>query len=129
VVAVNKIDKVQEGGPPLPGGLSGFSVVRTSALKEHGIKDLRDILFERSHQTAGATQEASVVITNSRHFDCLEGAQKDLGEAIRDLEAKRSNELIAVSLRSALDHLGEIIGFITNDEILEHIFSSFCIGK
>ena len=129
VVAVNKIDKVQEGGPPLPGGLSGFSVVRTSALKEYGIKDLRDILFERSHQTAGATQEASVVITNSRHFECLEGAQKDLGEAIRDLEAKRSNELIAVSLRSALDHLGEIVGFITNDEILEHIFSSFCIGK
>ena len=74
------------------------------------------------------TQE-STVITNQRHYEAL---QKSL-ESVKRVESAITDgfhtELLAYELRSALEHLGEISGEFTNDEVLGNIFSKFCIGK
>ena len=73
--------------------------------------------------------ENAVVITNQRHYEAL---RKSLDSVERVEEAVVSSihtELLAYELRTALEHLGEISGEFTNDEVLGNIFSKFCIGK
>ena len=73
--------------------------------------------------------ENAVVITNQRHYEAL---RKSLDSVERVEEAVVSGihtELLAYELRTALEHLGEISGEFTNDEVLGNIFSKFCIGK
>lgn len=75
------------------------------------------------------TGETDTVITNQRHFEAL---QKSLDSVKRVKEAVSQSfhtELLAYELRYALEHLGEISGEFTNDEVLGNIFSKFCIGK
>lgn len=71
----------------------------------------------------------NIVITNLRHKICLENVIVSLKNALHTLEMKYSGEFVSVDLRKALNSLGEITGEVTNDEILNNIFSRFCIGK
>ena len=64
----------------------------------------------------------------ARHVEALEKAAAQLETACRQLAAKQG-ELAAFELRAAQASLGEVIGDVTSDELLGHIFSSFCIGK
>lgn len=68
-------------------------------------------------------------MTNVRHQAALDQAHGALVQAEESLRAGMANELTAVDLRAAADALGEITGAITTDEVLEQIFSMFCIGK
>lgn len=70
-----------------------------------------------------------VVITHVRHRVALEQAETSLQEALVSVERGVEPEFVAVDLRGAADALGEIVGTITSDEVLERIFSEFCIGK
>ncbi len=78
-----------------------------------------------SHKPA----EGSVVVTNSRHHDALVRAANRLEMAFQTLREGKSGEFVAVDLRGALNDLGEIIGVVTTDDILNSVFSRFCIGK
>ena len=71
----------------------------------------------------------SVVLANSRHYEALQSTLRNLEAAKKGIENKLSGELVASDIRSALNHLGEITGEITNDDLLGNIFSRFCIGK
>jgi len=68
-------------------------------------------------------------VTNSRHKHALSLTQKSLIHARNSAETNMSQEFIALDVREALDHLGEITGETTREDILEEIFSTFCIGK
>ncbi|HEU5091717.1 MAG TPA: hypothetical protein VFT30_03485, partial [Nitrospira sp.] len=70
-----------------------------------------------------------VVITHVRHRVSLERAGTSLQEALISIERGIEPEFVAVDLRAAADALGEIVGAITSDEVLDRIFSEFCIGK
>lgn len=70
-----------------------------------------------------------VVVTHVRHRMALERAEASLKESLTSIEGGIEPEFIAVDLRGAADALGEIVGAITSDEVLDHIFSEFCIGK
>lgn len=73
--------------------------------------------------------EEGVVITNQRHYEALQKSMNSI-KMVEDAVLKGSHtELLAYELRSALEHLGEISGEFTNDEVLGNIFSKFCIGK
>jgi tRNA modification GTPase len=74
-------------------------------------------------------QESSVIVTNSRHYAALLEAKSSLEKSMETLKANQSGEFITVDLRAALDFLGEIGGVKTTDDILNRVFSSFCIGK
>jgi len=70
-----------------------------------------------------------VIITNIRHFQGLSLAGESLESVLDSIEKKLSGELLAFDIRKAIYHLSEIIGDVSTDDLLENIFSKFCIGK
>ena len=77
----------------------------------------------------GAYTEKDAIVTNVRHFNCLIKAKENLMRAVETLSKNMSGEFLASDLRAAEIALAEIIGEVTPEEILNNIFSKFCIGK
>jgi len=117
---MNKIDLKETSDPVFD--------VKISALKGDGIRELFDLMKEKSLGSSAYT-ERSAIISSARHLNALKRARKALVDSVKSIEDGVSGEFIAVDLRSAMDTLGEIIGKVTTDDILENIFSEFCIGK
>lgn len=109
--------------------LKQFPKIQISAKTHEGLQNLRLLMLSSVFDDARFTQESSLVVTNSRHFASLLKAKESLEKSKETLREKRSGEFIAVDLRAALDFLGEIGGVKTTDDILNRVFSTFCIGK
>jgi tRNA modification GTPase len=73
--------------------------------------------------------ESSVLVNNLRHKLAFENALDGIKLSIESIKQGLSDDFVSVDLRRAVDYLGEIIGITTPDEILNNIFSKFCIGK
>jgi tRNA modification GTPase len=99
-----------------------------SAKTGQGINDLTAKLKESIIANANYS-EKSAIVSNTRHFQCLQSARESLADAISSLNQKFSGEFIAVDIRNSVNHLGEIIGEVTSEDVLNNIFSKFCIGK
>jgi tRNA modification GTPase len=80
----------------------------------------------RGGETGG---EGELYIDSARQKRLLEAALQALEEAERGLREETPLDMVAPELRDALDHLGEITGEVTNADILQQIFSDFCVGK
>jgi len=106
----------------------GETVVEVSALRGDGIEALKDAVF-RTVLGRRLDTETSVVAPNLRHKLCLERTQEAVKRAIDLLAAQATVELVAVELQDALAQLGGIIGMTTSEDVLDQIFSQFCIGK
>jgi len=129
IIILNKID--------LPKGLDitqaeklmpDKPIVKTSMLTGQGLEELKTaILNAVIHGTEISPDSA--MITNVRHRDALRKGKIDIEHALLSLDMAMPMELVAVDLRGALDNLGLIVGTTTTDDILERIFSQFCIGK
>ncbi|MBW2599962.1 MAG: hypothetical protein JRC60_07805 [Deltaproteobacteria bacterium] len=72
---------------------------------------------------------SDIILTNLRHKNALEKTAKLLAAAKDNISHETSPELAAFDIRDALDHLGDIAGETTNEDVLNRIFSNFCIGK
>ncbi|MBM4172377.1 MAG: tRNA uridine-5-carboxymethylaminomethyl(34) synthesis GTPase MnmE [Ignavibacteria bacterium] len=91
-----------------------------------------ELLFQALKTKALGTKtysEKSAVVSNIRHFNALENAKENLTTALSSINQKLSGEFVSVDLRNAESALGEIIGKVTSEDILNNIFSKFCIGK
>jgi len=77
----------------------------------------------------GAYTEKDAIISNIRHYNCLFRAKENLTKALKTLNDNLSGEFISSDLRSAEASLAEIIGLVTPDDVLDNVFSKFCIGK
>jgi tRNA modification GTPase len=104
-------------------------VVRISALLETGIEELKKRIVEGLTSTHKIGEDESVIITNARHRSALLKSKNNLELALMSVKNKMSSEFIAFDMRTGLNNLGEIIGTVTTDEILDSIFTKFCIGK
>jgi tRNA modification GTPase len=132
VLIVNKTD-LPTGLPDsdlhdLQQAVSADAAVRISAKTGAGLNDLRDAirnLVLRPDFEPGET----AVVTSLRHRASLLKAIEALNRSFESINGRLSGEFVALDLRSAIDALGEITGVITTDDILEYIFSQFCIGK
>lgn len=102
--------------------------VKISAKTGQGMNDLSKILVKKAIGTEYYT-EKSAIVTNIRHYTCLKKARESLLNARDSVINKISGEFISVDLRNASISLGEIIGEVTTDDILNNIFMKFCIGK
>jgi tRNA modification GTPase len=129
LIVINKIDlpdrlETETGNDvffPLP-------VVKISALTGQGLEDLRkavaacllegDIDMTTSHAS-----------TNLRHRQALKDAARFFKTACRSVQDNAPMEIVALELKSGLDALGEIIGTTATEDILDSIFSQFCLGK
>lgn len=92
-------------------------------------KDNLDALKSRLATFIQAPNQSQVVVTNARHMQSLQQTDEALNRVIEGINLGISNDLVAQDIRTALFHLGEITGEVTTDDLLENIFSKFCIGK
>lgn len=104
-----------------------FDFIKISAVENQNIQDLKNELSSYVEQLK--SEENNVVITNQRHFEALQKSLDAVNKVKEAISFQISTELLAYELRNALEHLGEISGEVTNDEVLGNIFSKFCIGK
>ena len=104
-------------------------VLEISAKEGQGLQKLHDCLADFVQSPATENNDQNNIITNIRHYKLLQRAMKLLSEAEEGLRAKMSNEFISMDLRAAIDVIGEISGKTTAEDILNHIFANFCVGK
>tara|TARA_B100000768_G_scaffold182061_1_gene209099 strand:- start:13170 stop:14546 length:1377 start_codon:yes stop_codon:yes gene_type:complete len=97
-----------------------------SAQKRQGIDEIKSWLLERAR---GQYDNDSIVVTNLRHYEALIATQSALEATRLGLGNNIPGDLVASDVRQALHHLGTITGAIDPEDILDHIFSNFCIGK
>lgn len=102
--------------------------IEVSAKTGEGISSFVSELKKRSFIT-DSFSEKNAVVSNLRHKTALEKSVDHLRKAIDSINRNLSGEFISVDLRNAESALGEIIGKVTTDDILNNIFSQFCIGK
>lgn len=120
----NKID--QNGQAPLITVENNLPVIFLSAKNGDGM----DLLTQHLCEVVGFhPQEEGVFMARRRHLDALQHAQQAIERGYACLTGMGAGELLAEELRLAQTALGEITGTFTNEDLLDHIFSSFCIGK
>ncbi|HSP06330.1 MAG TPA: tRNA uridine-5-carboxymethylaminomethyl(34) synthesis GTPase MnmE [Acidobacteriota bacterium] len=124
LLVCNKCDRPRY----LEQGLDNRIGLRVSAVTCEGLDDLLDGIRQRIEDRIRFQPEDSLV-SNFRHRDLLRGAADQLLKARDGIAAGSSEELPLVDLHGALASIGEITGEVTVDEIYQHIFSNFCIGK
>lgn len=126
IVLANKIDKIDD---------IQISKMQTeipeiqllSAKSGFGVEDLTNSLLNLIN--TGALRNNETIVTNSRHYDALNKAFEEIQKVKYGLDSGLSGDLLAIDIRQALYHFGEITGEITNDDLLGNIFANFCIGK
>ncbi|MDT8309401.1 MAG: tRNA uridine-5-carboxymethylaminomethyl(34) synthesis GTPase MnmE [Bacteroidales bacterium] len=125
IVVVNKCDL--KSGIPYQRAFKGVDhTVYISAKEQQHLEKIIEILS----QTAAIQRlEEELVVTNTRHFYALERSLEAIREIEKGLSSSIPTDLVAVDIRTAMHYLGEITGEISSQEVLESIFSTFCIGK
>ena len=109
----------------LPDGLAG---VATSCSSGDGIEAVKDAI-EGTVWSGRLASVPSQITVNARHADALRRAQGSIQRAAAELRGGSSLELVAIDLRLAADAVGEIVGKTTTDDLLDAVFSQFCLGK
>ncbi len=99
--------------------ISAKSGLHTETLKERMVDSVLQ----------GKVQVESTVVTNARHYHALREVEKSLDDIKMGLDNKIPSDLLALDIRRCLHYLGEITGEVSNEDMLDYIFSKFCIGK
>ena len=104
------------------------NIVKISALKQEGIGDLYNKISELFNLNK-IDVDNSVIITNERHKNIINKAIMDLNKAKESLKNNMPIDIVAIGLKDVLEDLGEITGEVATEEIINEIFSRFCLGK
>jgi tRNA modification GTPase len=129
IIVVNKMDKQAEGEDfriPEQWMKTGEPVY-TSAKTGEGIRELTERIFDRVG--ANVPVSGNCLVPNARQARSLENARNRVESAIYGLETGLSLEFINIDLKECLEELGRVVGRTIDPDILENIFSRFCIGK
>ncbi len=128
LIIANKIDKAPGGVESIRAKFDGIpNVIFLSALTRENLSELETRLLECVN--TGLIDSGEVVVTNARHHRALTQALQSMNDVRTGLENNITGDFLATDIRKGLHHLGEITGKITTDDLLENIFSKFCIGK
>jgi len=126
ILVANKIDKANEAESRQRFGhlekiifISAKESLHTETLKEY----MTDAVLH------GKMQTESNIVTNARHYHALKEAATSLEEIKTGMDNNLQSDLLALDIRRCLHYLGEITGHVTNEDMLDYIFSKFCIGK
>jgi tRNA modification GTPase len=122
LVVANKVDELSGFNLSLSPDLQGVSI---SAKEKIGLENLNQTLYDLVAQD----RVSDTIVSNIRHYESLQNALKALEQVEKSLALNLGTELIASDIREAVYHLGSITGEVTNNDLLEFIFSKFCIGK
>jgi len=126
LIVANKTDKLSEAEisnlkSQIP------NLISISAKENLGVEEIISKLLE--FVNLGELRNNNAIVTNSRHYNALLSALEEINKVQEGLNNNLSGDLLAIDIRQALYHFGEITGEVTNDELLGNIFANFCIGK
>ncbi len=125
VLVRNKVD-LKNMNQNLINQLEKFEIIKISANNTESVSSLKKRLVNEINILNPYTD---TVISNSRHYEALMKALKAIEEVNMGIKSDISGDLLSIDIRKSIDHLAEITGEITNDDVLGNIFSNFCIGK
>ena len=111
-----------------PKSIEEFKTISISSINGDGIESLKDAI-KSSVWEGGIKSEMLEVMINSRHQEALIRARISLEAALSQLQSGLTLDLIALDLRVTANAIGEIVGKTTTEDLLDSIFSTFCIGK
>lgn len=131
VIVLNKVDLVLPG-PLRTAGLdslfSGTRVVETSLRTMQGMADLRHVMVQAINVGEVRMEDMSY-LGNARQVALLKGVREDLDVAVQAAAAGATLDVVAVQLQSGYAGLGLVIGEEAGEDLLDEIFSNFCLGK
>ena len=126
IIIENKIDLVHK--PQHDDFMPEYLHASISLKANEGVSSLRQIWLETVERTVKQTSVGGIAV-NARHAGLLEQARKALQLAFAKMKAGELSELIAADLRDALESIGNVVGKIDNERMLDCLFKQFCIGK
>lgn len=121
----NKIDLISENYDELI-EKSNAETIYISAKKKLGIDKLKDAI---KNEAIASSERVSDVLVNQRQAILLKEASDYLASALISLQENKGNEIVAIDIRKSAEKLGEITGERWSEDVLNNIFSKFCIGK
>lgn len=103
--------------------------IEISAKENLGIDEMEDEIY--NHIVDGSIEDSSekITITNVRHKSALEKTKQYVENMFETINLGLPMDLLAVDIKGALDSLSEVTGEISSEDLLDHIFSNFCVGK
>ncbi|MCB0804905.1 MAG: tRNA uridine-5-carboxymethylaminomethyl(34) synthesis GTPase MnmE [Bacteroidales bacterium] len=125
IMVANKTDQLVESPDDFK-KMVEMGCIFVSAKRKENVNLILDRLSEYVEQESITD---STVVSNTRHFEALSKALESVNNIEAGFKNQLPSDLIAIDIRQALHHLGEITGTVTTNEILDNIFSKFCIGK
>jgi tRNA modification GTPase len=129
ILVINKIDLLNNGTEfDLPVSWQTIPATRISALHDIGIDGLKKTIESLVWNDIAYDPE-TLIIPNIRHKIALEKSREAVSSAILGISEDRPFELIAIDIQEAMNRLGEIMGINVREDVMDQIFSRFCIGK
>ena len=126
IVLLNKIDLNKKIN------LEGYNlenIVEISAKDNIGIEDMQEKIYSYIVEEDVENSSEKLIITNIRHKTALEKTKDAIRNIFETIDMGLPMDLISVDLKEALDSLSEITGEISSEDILDHVFGNFCVGK
>lgn len=110
-----------------PHEIEGLRSIPISALNKTGLQTLENELVQLVD--VSALHDGQSIVSNLRHAEALANAAAALQKVLNGIDDPITSDFLAIDIKQALYHLGEITGSISTDDLLDNIFSKFCIGK
>ena len=130
VIILNKMDLNPYTKPEKyykEGLISAKNIITTSALNKMNIEALKEHLYNTVIDHPELMDQT--IVSNTRHYDALNKSCESLSKVLNGIQTGITGDFIALDIRQSLHFLGEITGEIHTDDLLESIFTRFCIGK
>ena len=108
--------------------LPDAQIIETSLIDGKGIEDIENSI-ENLVYGGEIVQKESLMVNNVRHIELLEKSRDSLRDALNMILANEALDFIEIDVKSAYEYLGEIIGETVSDDIIDEVFSRFCLGK
>ena len=112
----------------VPEAFKDFKCAEISALNQSGIEALKSLIVDFISAN-GIRSSSDDVLVSARHSTLVSSALKSTRSAIEKIAQSAPSELVASDVRDALESVGDIVGRGEREEVLDKIFSTFCIGK
>ena len=128
ILVRNKIDLINQNSKLLD-DIKPISKSQLLEIEATDAKSVESLKIRLINEVELLNPYTDIVISNSRHYEALIKALRAIEEVNEGLVDNVSGDLLSVDIRRSIDHLSEITGEITNDDVLGNIFANFCIGK
>jgi|TARA_B110000196_G_C21147476_1_gene667489 tRNA modification GTPase len=128
ILVRNKIDLINQNSKLLD-NIKSISKSQLLEIEATDVKSVESLKIRLINEVELLNPYTDIIISNSRHYEALIKALRAIEEVNKGLVDNISGDLLSVDIRRSINHLSEITGEITNDDVLGNIFANFCIGK